>query len=164
MTNLFGLRLVIFTIVNFFIGFLSDIILNVTNIVPSLKTYFEHRSILWSAFCAGLTIIFALFITYFISYNIFHFTMPVTINQLIRFTILTFVMGFIIDILIFKLNIFGKDMAIYYKKLGAGFWGAVAFSFSVVISYFIENIIHKFINNAKQRRNSEYKTGNPNNE
>lgn len=85
--------------------------------------------------------------------------MPVTINQLIRFTILTFVIGFIIDILIFKLNIFGNDMRIYYKKLGAGFWGAVAFSFSVTISYFIENIIHNFINHAKQRRNSKHKTG-----
>ena len=147
MTNL---RLIIFTLVNFFIGFFSDIILNVTNIVPSLKTYFTHRSIIWSAFCAGLTIVVALFITYLISYNIFHFIIPITINQLIKYVFLSFFIGFIIDILIFKFNVFGKDMEEYYKKLGAGFWGATAFSFSITISYFIENIIYNFIIHARK--------------
>ena len=147
MTNL---RLIIFTLVNFFIGFFSDIILNITNTVPSLKPYFKNRSIIWSAFCAGLTIIVALFITYLISYNIFNFIIPITIQQLIKYVILSFFIGFIIDILIFKFNVFGKDMEEYYKKLGAGFWGATAFSFSITISYFIENIIYNFIIHARK--------------
>jgi hypothetical protein len=39
------------------------------------------------------------------------------------------------------MKIFGNKLDRYYKELGAGFWGATAFVFSIVISYNIQKNI-----------------------
>ena len=138
--------IIIFMFLNFAISFMSDIILNDLstnfNVVKSLKSYFYKNSIIKSAFDAGMTILFALVITMFFSYLLFGFVMPNNFTNLIYFCILAFLIGYILDILIYKLKIFGNRLNIYYKTLGAGFWGGLAFVFSIVISYFIQKYIY----------------------
>ena len=46
--------------------------------------------------------------------------------------------GFISDIIIDKMNIFGNTLKPFYKLAGSGFWGGLAIAFSVVISYLIQ--------------------------
>ena len=125
---------------------MSDIVLNDLstnfNMIKSLQTYFHKQSIIKSAFDAGITVIFALVINMLCSYFLFGFIIPNNFKNLIYFCILAFLIGYTIDILIYKLKIFGNRLNEYYKKLGAGFWGAMAFEFSIIISYFIQKNIY----------------------
>ena len=136
---------IIFILLNFLVGFMSDIVLNdlSTNygIVSSLKSYFYKQSILKCAVEAGLTIVLALLITMFISLILFKFIMPYNLFSLSQFLILAFSLGYIIDIFIEKNKIFGNRLNEYYKQVGGGLWGGLAFVFSIVISYFIQTNI-----------------------
>jgi hypothetical protein len=136
---------IIFILLNFLVGFMSDIVLNdlSTNygIISSLRSYFYKQSILKCAFEAGLTIIIALFITMFVSLILFKFIVPYNLFSLGQFSILAFSLGYIIDILIEKNKIFGNRLNEYYKQVGGGFWGGLAFVFSIIISYFIQRNI-----------------------
>ena len=62
--------------------------------------------------------------------------LPETNRERIVFIILTFIIGYIADILIYHLNIFPK-LKLYYKVVGKGLWGGLAITFSVVLSYLI---------------------------
>ena len=138
-------KAVIFIILNFLVGFMSDIILNdlSTNygIIFSLKSYFYKQSIIKCAIEAGLTIVIALLITMFISFILFKFIMPYNLFSLGQFLILAFSLGYLIDIFIEKNKIFGNRLNDYYKQVGGGFWGGLAFVFSIFISYFIQKNI-----------------------
>jgi hypothetical protein len=137
---------IIFLLLNFIVSFMSDIVLNDLstnfNMIKSLQTYFYKQSIIKSAFDAGITVLFALVINMFFSYFLFGFIIPNNFKNLIYFCILAFLIGYITDILIYKLKIFGNRLNEYYIKLGAGFWGATAFVFSIIISYFIQKNIY----------------------
>jgi hypothetical protein len=137
--------IIIFLFLNFAVSFTSDIILNDLstnyNIVKSLQSYFYKQSIIKSAFDAGITVLFALMINMFFSYFLFGFIIPSNFTNLIYFCILAFLIGYVLDILIYKFKVFGNRLDVYYKKLGAGFWGSLAFIFSIVISYFIQKYI-----------------------
>jgi hypothetical protein len=145
------MKVIIFIIIIFIISALSDIILNFLSrnslikkydlkIILSLRPYFKNKSIIRSAIYAGLTIVVALLINILISKNIFGFYIPSNNNELIKFICIAFPLGYIIDIIIDKLKIFGNDLDLYYKVAGAGLWGALAFIFSIIISYIIQNI------------------------
>ena len=58
---------------------------------------------------------------------------------MIKFILISFPLGYVIDIIIDKFKIFGNDLDLYYKIAGAGLWGALAFVFSIIISYIIQN-------------------------
>lgn len=135
--------IIIFMFLNFAISFMSDIMLNYLstnfNIVKSLQSYFYKQSIIKCAVDAGLTVLFALIINMIFSYFLFGFLMPNNFTNLIHFCMLAFLIGYVIDILIYKFKIFGERLNVYYKTLGAGFWGGLAFVFSIVVSYFIQN-------------------------
>ena len=79
----------------------------------------------------------ALIITMLISIVLLGFSYPVTIKQLFKFTILAFIIGYIIDVIIYKIELFGKTLNPYYKAVGAGLWGALAFIFSIIIGYYL---------------------------
>ena len=140
-----------FVFINFIVSFFSDIILNdlannklyksKSKIILSLKDYFENKSIIVSGIYAGLTVIICLIITSLISKLILNFYFPNNLKELIYFNILSFLTGYIADILIDKLNIFGSSLYKYYKIAGAGFWGAIAFIFSINTSYLINYIL-----------------------
>ena len=138
--------IIVFVFFNFAVSFISDIILNDLstnfNIVTSLQPYFYKQSIIKCAFDAGLTVLFALVINMIFSYFLFGFIIPNNFTNLIYFCLLAFFIGYIMDILIYKFKVFGDRLNVYYKKLGAGFWGALAFVFSIVISFFIQKYIY----------------------
>jgi hypothetical protein len=130
--------MIVFLVLNFIVSFLSDIVLNdLSYFITPLRSYFYKQSIIKSAFVAGLTVLIALVINILFSYFLFGFSTPSNNNQLIFFTSLAFIIGFVFDALIYKLKIFGNRLY-NYKKVGVGFWGAMAFVFSIVISYFLD--------------------------
>ena len=133
--------LILFVLLNFLIGFFSDIVLNLTNLVPSLKPYFKNKTVIGSAIYAGLTIVGALLITMALSWLAFGFFIPLQMNQFIRFIILTAIIGYLADWYIYKTKVFGQDLVQYYKSLGIGFWGSAAFVFSVFLSYFLIKLV-----------------------
>lgn len=143
------MKLTLFIIINFCVAFLSDIILrflskqNINPILTSLKLYFKNKSIIYAGFLAGLTIVSALLISISVSYLCYGFLMPSNYKELIYFLIISFILGYIIDYLIYKWQIFGKSLNKYYQLAGAGFWGAIAFLFSIIVSYLLLYLIYK---------------------
>lgn len=137
------MKLSTFLFINFIVSFFSDIVLNdlSKSVIPSLKPYFRNQSIIISAIYAGITIEIALLITIGFFYLLFQAFVPNTLKMLFFFCIIAFVIGYIADIFIDKMHIFGNRLDEYYRKLGAGFWGATAFLFSILISYFIQKEI-----------------------
>jgi len=145
------MRVIIFIIIIFIVSALSDIVLNLLSnnsitqknnwkIILSLRPYFKHKSMGESAFYAGITIIVALLINILLSKSILGFYVPNNNNELIKFICIAFPLGYIVDIIIDKFKVFGNDLDLYYKVAGAGLWGALAFVFSIIISYSLQNI------------------------
>ena len=146
----------LFVLLNFSVGFFSDIILNFlstkrgskffnSEIIKSLRPYFEKRTVLQAAIDAGLTIVIVLLLVMATTQLTMGYSVPNNIKQLICFSLIAFVYGWIADILIDKFKIFGNDLDNYYKIAGSGFWGASAFIFSIIISYIKEKIILKYL-------------------
>lgn len=137
----------------FFIGFVSDLVLNYLSrqtyapaSIKALKIYFLRSSIkgaveriIVSAIIAGLTIVAAILLTIFLSYLLFNFayplysTKPQYLSELIKFLLLAFVVGYAMDVFIYKTELFGPTLTPFYKIAGAGFWGAAAYIFSIII-------------------------------
>jgi hypothetical protein len=145
------MKVITFVIIVFIISLLSDILLNVLSknslikkynfkIILSLVPYFKNKTIIQSAVYAGITIVAALLINMFISKNVFGFYIPNNNIDLVKFICLAFPLGYVIDIIIDKLKIFGNSLNLYYKTAGAGLWGALAFIFSIIISYLLTNL------------------------
>ena len=138
-------HIILFLLLNFTVAFISDIFLNDLsthfNTISSLKSYFRNHSIVKSALDAGATVLFALVVTMGLSHLLFGFIVPHDYTSLLCFCILAGLIGYILDMAIYRLNVFGHRLDEYYKQLGAGLWGSVAFVFSIFISYFIQNYI-----------------------
>jgi hypothetical protein len=143
------MKVIIFLLINFVVAFISDIVLNdlavFYKIIPSLQPYYKNHSLTESGVLASLTIVVALIITMLISKLLLNIAIPTNINKLGYFALIAFVVGYIIDIIIYKQKIFGNRLDEYYKTFGAGFWGATAFVFSVVVSFFIQKIILRIL-------------------
>jgi len=133
-----------FLFINFIVAFIADIILNdlsrkpasklfPSKIIQSLNIYFINKSIIQAGVYAGLTVIVVLIPT-IILFNLYFDLFE---NKLL-FTIFSFITGFISDIIIDKLNIFGNTLKPFYRLAGSGFWGGLAIAFSVLISYLIQ--------------------------
>jgi len=139
------IKIILFLFLIFSVSFVSDIVLNDLsthfNIIKSLQPYFKNQSIIKCAFDAGITVLIAVLINMFFSYLFFGFIIPDTNIRLVYFCILAFLIGYIIDIFIYKFNIFGNRLTKYYDEYGAGLWGAIAFVFAIMISYFISYFI-----------------------
>ena len=133
----------------FFIGFVSDLILNYLSrqtyapaSIKALEVYFLRPSIkspgkriLISAIDAGLTIVVAILLTMLLSYLLLNNAYPTykRLSELIKFLIIAFIVGYIMDVIIYKTELFGPTLTPFYKIAGAGFWGAAAFIFSIII-------------------------------
>jgi hypothetical protein len=135
----------IFILINFVVSFISDIVLNDLSthygIITSLRRYFYKQSIIKCGILAGITIVVALLLNMILSYFLFRFAVPNNLYKLLQFCILAFIIGYIIDVLIDKMKIFGDRLDSFYKEVGSGVSGASAFVFSIVISYFIQKNI-----------------------
>ena len=136
------MKLFTFLFINFVVAFISDIVLNDLSsnfgIVKSLKPYFYKQSIIQSGIYASITIEIALLITMIIYYIIFTQLTPNNYKLLIYFCLISYCVGYIMDVIIHKFNIFGNRLDPYYNEFGAGMWGAISLVFSVIISYFIQ--------------------------
>lgn len=139
----------LFLIFNALVGFFSDILLNIIanhdiyKPITTLKPYFENKSTFQAAFYASLTVIIIVGIIMKIFHLLYDKYLPETNQEYIIYLILTFVIGYIGDILIFKLNIFPK-LKTYYRVVGKGLWGALAIVFSVTVSLIGLYIINNF--------------------
>ena len=143
----------LFLISNGLIGFFSDIVLNIlsryeTGNIKTLLPYFKHKTVFEAALYAAITVLIVVIIIMNLYKLIYHKTLPETKNETIHYLILTFIIGFIADILIYRFNIFPK-LDIYYKTLGAGLWGGLAILFSVSISLFIVYIYNEYYRKSK---------------
>ena len=137
------INLYTFIFINFIVSFISDIILNDLSqssyinspIIKSLQPYFNKKSIVEAAFYAGLTVVLTL-----IPILILHkYLLPIfDIPELLLLIILGFIIGYIIDIFIEKIDIFGPTLHKYYTLAGSGFYGALAIIFSIIVSYYIQ--------------------------
>lgn len=141
-----------FFLSNFVVSFISDIILNdLTNKrfennkylkrISTLKPYFIDKLITISGIYAALTITIALIPVSFTTHYILNFLYPKNTEELIKYCLIAFVYGYIIDIIIDELKIFGTKLDEYYEEFGRGFWGAVAFIVSIIASYILNNYL-----------------------
>ena len=146
------MKLHTFIFVNFIVSIVSDIALNdianppqpfpfKSKIIDSLVPYFKNKSIIVSGIYAGITICLTLVGVCVLSKLLFNFYVPNSLHDLLKFCILAFPIGYVVDIAIDKLKIFGKSLDPYYKIAGAGFWGATAFIFSIIISYGLQKYL-----------------------
>jgi len=132
-----------FIFINFIVSFLSDIILNDLSrssyinspIIKSLQPYFQKKKIIEAGFYAGLTVVLTL-----IPILILHkYLLPIfDIPELLLLTLLGFIIGYLVDILIEKIDIFGPSLHQYYKLAGSGFYGGLAIVFSIIVSYILQ--------------------------
>tara|TARA_A100001015_G_scaffold236992_1_gene269432 strand:- start:2175 stop:2612 length:438 start_codon:yes stop_codon:yes gene_type:complete len=132
-----------FLFINFIVGFISDIVLNDLSkspfinspIIKSLKKYFDKKYIIEAAFYAGLTVVLSL-----IPILILHkYLLPIFhIPEILLLIILGFIIGYLVDILIEKIDIFGPSLHKYYKLAGSGFYGGLAIVFSIIVSYILQ--------------------------
>tara|TARA_B100000424_G_scaffold167818_1_gene129057 strand:- start:16 stop:456 length:441 start_codon:yes stop_codon:yes gene_type:complete len=129
---------ILFLSLNSLIGFTSDIILNhlsnykILNL-HTLKPYFQNKSVITAGLYAMITVLIIVVIimqTFRLYYNK---TLPENTKETLVYLLLTFIIGYIADILIHKLDIFPK-LKLYYKVIGSGLWGGLAILFSVSIS------------------------------
>ncbi len=138
---------ILFLLLNAKIAFFSDIILNILatkkikflekySIMDSLKTlkpYFENKSMFKAAFYALLTVIVIVGIIMKIFQIFYNKYLPESSKEVFIYLVLSFIVGYVGDILIYKLNIFPR-LKTYYRVIGRGLWGAIAIVFSVLLS------------------------------
>ena len=134
-----------FVFVNFLVSATADIVLNDManhySLFVSLKPYFREKSVLYAALLAGLTVAGATVLLLPLSKIIFKFYTPTTFKQLALFLALSYPLGFIIDKMIEKMEIFGPTLIPFYKKYGSGHSGAIAFVFSLFISFLLQKYL-----------------------
>ena len=139
----------IFVLFNAKIAFFSDIILNILSrhikLFYTLKPYFENKSLFVAAFYALLTVIIIVGIIMKIFQIFYDKYLPETHKEIFIYLVLSFVIGYIGDILIHKLDIFPR-LKTYYRVVGKGLWGAIAIVFSVFVSL-VYLYIYKNYNN-----------------
>ena len=148
---------ILFLLFNSFIAFFSDILLNILatkkikflekysfmNSLKTLKPYFLNKSPIQAAFYALLTVIIIIGIIMKIFQIFYDKYLPENKKEIFIYLLLSFIIGYISDILIYKWNIFPK-LKTYYRVVGKGLWGAIAIVFSVFISLIFLYIYHNF--------------------
>ena len=129
----------LFLIFNALVGFFSDIVLNIIakhdiyKPITTLRPYFENKTMFQAAFYALLTVVIIVGIIMKLFQLFYNKYLPETKKEYVIYFILTFIVGYIGDIVIYKLNIFPR-LKTYYRVVGKGLWGSLAILFSVVLS------------------------------
>ena len=138
---------ILFLLFNAKIAFFSNIILNILSrhikLFYTLKPYFENKSMFQAAFYALLTVIIIVGIIMKLFQIFYDKYLPETSKEIFIYLVISFIVGYIGDILIYKWNIFPK-LKTYYRVVGKGLWGAIALVFSVFMSLIYLYIINNF--------------------
>ena len=136
-----GVKLFTFCFINFIVGYVSDITLNDLSKngihIGTLKKYFDNKSINQAAIYAGLTVVVGIVMTSLVTKYMMNFAVPTSLNQLIKYSLVGFLVGYVLDILIEKTNIF-PNLDEFFSKYGAGLWGGLSIVFSIVLSYVLQ--------------------------
>tara|TARA_B110000238_G_scaffold182407_1_gene208151 strand:+ start:339 stop:782 length:444 start_codon:yes stop_codon:yes gene_type:complete len=138
-----------FYLSNIVVSFVSDILLNDLSSdqvkkltrIKTLRPYFDNKLIVLSGLYASITIGIALIPVSITTQLLFKQSYPNTHTSLFKFCIIAFIYGYIIDILIDHLKIFGTTLDQYYKEFGRGLWGAIALIVSIITSYILNNYL-----------------------
>ena len=92
------MKIFTFILLNFLVGFISDIILNDLStridFLNSLIPYFNNKSIIVAGLLAGLTIVSAIIPLLFLSNLLFNFYIPGNLIELVKYLILAYIIGF----------------------------------------------------------------------
>ena len=143
------MKVATFIFINFLVSAFADIVLNDLanhyHIFSSLASYFREKTILGAAFYAGLTVAISTILLMLLSKLIFGFYLPKTnINskiQILAFISLAYSLGYVIDKLIEKADLFGPSLKPFYKSYGSGHSGAIAFIISLFISFLLQKYL-----------------------
>jgi len=147
----------LFLLLNAKIAFFSDILLNILansklfqysglfNKIRTLKPYFQNKSMFLAAFYALLTVVIIIGIIMKTFHIIHDKYLPESKKEYFIFLVISFLIGYLGDIIIYKINIFPK-LKQYYRVVGKGLWGALAIVFSIIIAllylYIYQNYYH----------------------
>lgn len=135
-----------FLLIIFIVSAFADIVLNdltrtqlgrTSRIITSLIDYFKDKLVLESALYAGITIVVATVLLITITMQLFKFRVPTTFTELGLMMLVAYPLGFIADVAIEKLKIFGTSLDHYYRVAGAGHWGAIAFEVALISAFVV---------------------------
>ena len=142
-----NLRIVVlFIIINFFVSYVSDNVLNdLSKYTPykaltSLAPYFKNKSIVVAGIYAGLTVVFATILLMLFNRLFLNTYFPESRSQFIITIFVAYVIGYALDVFIYKMNIF-DNLQLFYKTVGAGNGGALSFLFSLIISFIVLKLV-----------------------
>ena len=137
---------VLFIIINFFVSYVSDNVLNdLSKYTPykaftSLAPYFKNKSIVVAGIYAGLTVVFATILLLLFNRLFLNTYFPESRSEFIITIFAAYVIGYALDMFIYKMNIF-NNLQLFYKTVGAGNGGALSFIFSLVISFIVLKLV-----------------------
>ena len=137
---------VLFVIINFFVSYVSDNVLNdLSKYTPykaftSLAPYFKNKSIVVAGIYAGITVAFATTLLLLFTRFFLNTFLPVTNSDFALTILIAYVIGYVLDVFIYKMNLF-DNLEPFYKIVGAGNGGALSFLFSLVISFITLHVL-----------------------
>ena len=137
---------ILFIIINFFVSYVSDNVLNdLSKYTPykaftSLAPYFKNKSIVVAGIYAGLTVVFATILLLLFNRLFLNTYLPESRSEFIITILTAYVIGYALDVFIYKMNIF-DNLQLFYKTVGAGNGGALSFLFSLIISFIVLKLV-----------------------
>jgi hypothetical protein len=139
------MKLSIFILVAFVVGFICDVVLNDlsrrTKLFSSLKPYYDSESITKLAIYSGIIISVATIILMLLFFMFFKKYLPTNKFEILIFFLIAYIWGYILDVVIDRTELFGKLLKPFYKEFGSGNSGAIAFIFALVLSLFIFKVV-----------------------
>jgi hypothetical protein len=142
---------ILFIIINFCVSYVSDNVLNdlskYTHIkeFTSLAPYFKSKPIVVAGIYAGITISLATILLLIFTQQFFNTYLPTTNLEFAATILIAYVIGYGLDVFIYKMNIF-DNLQLFYKTVGAGNSGALSFVLSIIISFITLHVILYLVN------------------
>lgn len=137
---------VLFIIINFCVSYVSDNVLNdlskYTHVkaFTSLAPYFKNKSIVIAGIYAGITVAFATTLLLLFNRLFLNTYLPTTNSGFAATILIAYVIGYALDVFIYKMNIF-DNLQPFYEIVGAGNGGALSFIFSLIVSFITLQVI-----------------------
>lgn len=131
---------ILFIIINFCVSYVSDTVLNdlskYTHVkaFTSLAPYFKSKPIVTAGIYAGITISLATILLLLFTRQFLNTYLPTTNSEFAATILIAYVIGYLLDVFIYKMNIF-DNLEPFYKIVGAGNGGTLSFIFSLVVSF-----------------------------
>ena len=139
------MKLPVFILVAFVVGFICDVVLNdlsrTTKLFSSLKPYYNGESITKLAIYSGIIISLASVVLMLLFCLFFKKYLPTNKIEILIFFIIAYILGYILDVVIDKTELLGNTLKPFYKEFGSGNSGAIAFIFALVVSLFIFKVV-----------------------